>query len=49
MNQRNIRVRGSAEVSGAPDWVSISFSISSNNVNYGKSMEQLSERYQQGG
>ena len=44
MNQRTIRVRGSAEVSGAPDWVIISFSISSNNINYGKSMEQLAEQ-----
>ncbi len=44
MNQRTIRVRGSAEVSGAPDWVIISFSVSSKNYEYSKCMEQLSEQ-----
>ena len=44
MDQRTIRVRGSAEVSGAPDWVIISFSISSRNLDYGKSMEQLAQQ-----
>ena len=44
MDQRTIRVRCSAAVSGAPDWVIISFSISSRNLDYGKSMEQLAQQ-----
>jgi len=42
MNQRTIRVRGSAKVSGAPDWVVISFGLTSRNFEYAKCLEQLS-------
>lgn len=41
MDKCTIRVRGSAKVSGVPDWVAISFSINSQNYEYGKCMEQL--------
>jgi uncharacterized protein len=41
MSKRTIRVRGSAKVSGAPDWVTISFDVESRNYDYAKCMEQL--------
>lgn len=41
MENRTIRVRGSAKVSEVPDWVGISFCINSQNYEYGKCMEQL--------
>ena len=44
MNQRTIRVKGSAEVSGAPDWVKISFDVSSKDFEYSRCMEQLAEQ-----
>ncbi len=44
MENRTIRVRGSAEVSGVPDWVVISFSVSSRHYEYGTCMERLAVR-----
>ncbi|MEW5784038.1 MAG: SIMPL domain-containing protein [Bacillota bacterium] len=41
MDKRTIRVRGSAKVSGAPDWVAISFKLISQDYEYANSMEQL--------
>ena len=42
MNQRTIRVKGSAEVSAVPDLVVITFDLASKNYDYGKCLENLS-------
>lgn len=44
MSTRTIRVRGSAEVSAAPDWVTITFNVSSSDYEYGKCLEKLEEQ-----
>lgn len=41
MNNRTLRVRGSARISGAPDWVVISFNLNGQDYEYKKSMEKL--------
>lgn len=44
MNDRSIRVRGSAKVSAAPDWVVILFDIESRQYSYADCMAQLNEK-----
>lgn len=44
MDNRTIRVQGSAKVSKAPDWVSISFAINSKSADYEKCMKQLAKQ-----
>ncbi len=44
MNDRNIRVRGSAKVSAAPDWVVIYFDIQSLQYNYAECMARLNQK-----
>ncbi len=42
MDQRIIKVRGTARISAEPDWVVISFNINSRSYDYGECLEQLS-------
>jgi hypothetical protein len=44
MSKRTIRVRGSAKISGSPDWVTISFDIESREYDYAECMEQLARQ-----
>ncbi len=44
MSKRTIRVRGSAKVSGSPDWVTISFDVVSREYDYAECMEQLARQ-----
>jgi uncharacterized protein len=44
MTDRNIRVRGSAEVSATPDWVVIYFDIESRQYSYTECMNQLNQK-----
>ncbi len=44
MSDRNIRVRGSAKVSAAPDWVVIFFDIESRQYSYAECMAQLNQQ-----
>lgn len=44
MNKRTLKVKGSAEVSAAPDLVVITFDLASKNFDYGKCLENLSSQ-----
>jgi uncharacterized protein len=44
MDNRTIRVRGSAKVSAAPDWVVIFFDIESRQYEYDECMAQLNQK-----
>jgi uncharacterized protein len=44
MSDRNIRVRGSAKVTAAPDWVIINFDVESRQYSYAECMAQLNQK-----
>ena len=44
MQHRTLTVKGTAEVSASPDWVSIGFDVTSRNYEYARCMEQLAHR-----